>query len=870
METFNTTKIEANNINSFKLSYITCGSRGNPCVIVPPGGGVTKENSLFWARELAAMGKLFVVMYDLRGTGGSEKPDWGKIFAPFGTTAQAEIKRIHGFGKITGDDSDQGEESRGINLKQIAGKKEKQQMNMELMEKFYDYDAHAYDAIQILDELKIQKAHVMGLSQGGLLAQLIAAQFPERVLTCVSAGTGFDSTGIELAAFSSGAEEFYDRMKAARVFDDDGNATYSYATVTKDEYVDWKVRLLRVIVPDFPDEIFREIATKEFETGIVTEEEQCICGLSHELWVRTGKQDRHHAQLRNNQVPTLFVHGRNDPVIHHGQVEKLFQITKNCMVDHHDYGHNFGPPSEQKKILGRVVTFMNKHANWANKSGSVAEEVKEVGSGAFDSGVSDNLGVNLDCSAAQIYDAFCIVQTAADTHAVFEMLLKKLGVWELKGCGLKLFLAIKNALSTAGLNFKQNKLIRDLENTINKTQKLVGKTRHGVACTKSGPEVLKETIETEHNFNQVLVCGAGPIGLRSACELALMGFQVTVVEKRYNFSRANILTFWDETMADMLGLGAKTYFPSLQPTGTNNALGTRQIQVCLLKSFLLLGGSAKYGMEICGLRPRAGERWQACFRPYVKHQRANQADKNAQAEAATEFQKSKDYVEVDKSGLEINSVDEAFLNCQAFEHVVEFDSYIIAEGGWSDSTKKLGFNKSVDHFKPVFGLVINSRYNPSDLKEKNMHSQIHFCLDGKWPLKACPIQAEFIEYLKGETHFFALVVSKKNVTKDTSGKYIEKMEEEVGKGQVPQSIIDQMKLSSTQKGLLEMGVFRQDLGPGRLCLAASNVDVIKLHDMARTIMMEMGLPTDVPLCESNPVQLFDFSRRLDVLIQFGC
>ena len=91
-----------------------------------------------------------------------------------------------------------------------------------------------------------------------------------------------------------------------------------------------------------------------------------------------------------------------------------------------------------------------------------------------------------------------------------------------------------------------------------------------------------------------------------------------------------------------------------------------------------------------------------------------------------------------------------------------------SQGGWSDSTRRLGFTKSVEIFKPVFGLVANLRYNPDDLKERNMRSQIHFVLGRDWPLHNCPIQAEFIEYLKGETHFFALVVSKKNHHKDLS------------------------------------------------------------------------------------------------------
>ena len=52
----------------------------------------TKEESLFWARELAASGPFFVVLYDIRGTGASEPSDrWAAAFA--GTSPVQEMER---------------------------------------------------------------------------------------------------------------------------------------------------------------------------------------------------------------------------------------------------------------------------------------------------------------------------------------------------------------------------------------------------------------------------------------------------------------------------------------------------------------------------------------------------------------------------------------------------------------------------------------------------------------------------------------------------------------------------------------------------------------------------------------------------------
>lgn len=89
-----------------------------------------------------------------------------------------------------------------------------------------------------------------------------------------------------------------------------------------------------------------------------------------------------------------------------------------------------------------------------------------------------------------------------------------------------------------------------------------------------------------------------------------------------------------------------------------------------------------------------------------------------------------------------------------------------------------------------------------------------------------------------------------------------------------------------------MGVLRKSYSSGAACLASDNVDTerctrhpkpppvraeglacmpnvvvglgackARLHQMVREITTEMGLPASTELYETNPVQLFDFSRR---------
>ena len=47
----------------------------------------------------------------------------------------------------------------------------------------YTFEDLADDAIQVLDAYKVDKAHIVGMSMGGIITQIIALKHPSRVLT---------------------------------------------------------------------------------------------------------------------------------------------------------------------------------------------------------------------------------------------------------------------------------------------------------------------------------------------------------------------------------------------------------------------------------------------------------------------------------------------------------------------------------------------------------------------------------------------------------------------------------------------------------------------------------------------------------------
>ena len=53
---------------------------------------------------------------------------------------------------------------------------------------------------------------------------------------------------------------------------------------------------------------------------------------------------------------------------------------------------------------------------------------------------------------------------------------------------------------------------------------------------------------------------------------------MSVLEKRATFSRVNILTLWPQTADDLMGFGAKLFYPRFTNHGDLLHLGTREIQ----------------------------------------------------------------------------------------------------------------------------------------------------------------------------------------------------------------------------------------------------------------------------------------------------
>lgn len=96
----------------------------------------------------------------------------------------------------------------------------------------------------------------------------------------------------------------------------------------------------------------------------------------------------------------------------------------------------------------------------------------------------------------------------------------------------------------------------------------------------------------------VVMIGSGPVGLRCAIELALLGCRVEIFEARSSFTRLQVLHLWEWVEADLIELGIKFVDPSIFTASDLRRCSTCQLQHSLLKVALLLGVHIKFKCKV--------------------------------------------------------------------------------------------------------------------------------------------------------------------------------------------------------------------------------------------------------------------------------
>jgi pimeloyl-ACP methyl ester carboxylesterase len=159
------------------------------------------------------------------------------------------------------------------------------------------------DAVAVLDAYGIAAAHAVGVSAGGAFAQLLALEFPDRVLSLVLISTSPATRG---QRGLPSATERYRRFLA--------NTTVDWSE--EDSVIEYLVAYARVLAGG--ERRFDEAAMRELVRRDVERAHSIAASENHGL---LAEGDVPSDPLSSIAVPTLVIHGTADPMfpLEHGQ-----------------------------------------------------------------------------------------------------------------------------------------------------------------------------------------------------------------------------------------------------------------------------------------------------------------------------------------------------------------------------------------------------------------------------------------------------------------------------------------------------------------------------------------------------------------------
>ena len=196
------------------------------------------------------------------------------------------------------------------------------------IESEYTIDDMANDAIAVLDELNISRAHVLGISMGGMIAQIVASTHSDRTKTFTLIASTASTPSPLNGPTRKVRKLLMDRTK-------NPNST-----------IDQRVNRTRKIFSEIgyqgidlnTDEFYQDISSSIKRGG------NDDTGFGRQLTAILGSENRLD-KVKSIKAPTLIIHGKNDPLIKVKNAYKTNKLIKDSkLIVISDMRHLIEPP----------------------------------------------------------------------------------------------------------------------------------------------------------------------------------------------------------------------------------------------------------------------------------------------------------------------------------------------------------------------------------------------------------------------------------------------------------------------------------------------------------------------------------------------
>ena len=205
----------------------------------------------------------------------------------------------------------------------------------------YSVSDMASDAIGVLDALGVDKAHIVGVSMGGMIAQWVAIAAPQRVLSLTSIMSSSGARGLPEAK-PAVLRALLSRPKGKE----------------REHVIDHFFKVLRIIgSPGFPieDDLLRE----RIATG--TDRNYHPAGSLRQMMAIAADTPARATELARISSPTLVLHGKADPLVPYGCGEDTARrIPGAKLVGIEGMGHDLAP-GVVERILPPMIAHMRQY-----------------------------------------------------------------------------------------------------------------------------------------------------------------------------------------------------------------------------------------------------------------------------------------------------------------------------------------------------------------------------------------------------------------------------------------------------------------------------------------------------------------------------
>ena len=207
----------------------------------------------------------------------------------------------------------------------------------------YTLSDMAADAVGLLDALGIDRAHIVGASMGGMIAQLVAVEHPTRVLSLTSVMSSTGNPALPRATAEANA------VLMSRPSGTDTEALVAFGIKAAGVVGSRTHPADRAVLET---RVRRDLARSFYPHGF-----------ARQLAAIISDGDRR-ARLKTVRAPTLVLHGLEDPLVPvEGGRDTAAAIPGARLVEIAGMGHDLPEP-----LIGQVATLIADHADAATKA----------------------------------------------------------------------------------------------------------------------------------------------------------------------------------------------------------------------------------------------------------------------------------------------------------------------------------------------------------------------------------------------------------------------------------------------------------------------------------------------------------------------